>query len=166
MVQKKNLSGVYGEKTDIFLNEGLKHNLFSISQFCDKGNSVNFTDEHCVVSNAGTGTKILEGTRKGNTYMVDLNLVSRNNLTCLSAVDNEPLLWHKRCGHTSMALLQKLSGKDLVVRLPTIKVINHEVCANFILQYRLYITSPSHQPKNWVLDQGLEDLDLRALARR
>ncbi|KAK1548071.1 hypothetical protein Q3G72_024592 [Acer saccharum] len=33
-------------------------------------------------------------------------------------------------------------------------------------KYRLYITSPSHQPLNLVLDQGLEDLDLRALARR
>lgn len=64
----------------VFLVEGLKHRLFSISQFCDKGNIVKFTNESYVV-NDSTCTIILEGTRKGNTYVVDLNLVLRNNLT-------------------------------------------------------------------------------------
>ena len=59
---------------NVFLIEGLKHNLLSISQFCDKGNNMKFTNKCCVVSDVGTCTKILEGTRKGNTYVVDLNL--------------------------------------------------------------------------------------------
>ena len=80
---------------------------------CDKGNNVKFIDECYVVSDVGTSTKIVEGTRKGNTYVIDLNLVPRNNLTCLNAINNKPLLWNKRCGHASMSLLDKLSGKDL-----------------------------------------------------
>ena len=77
----------------VFLVEGLKHSLLNISQFYDKGNIVKFTNESCVVSNKSIGTKILEGTRKGNTYMVDLNLVPRNNLTRLSVIEEDPLLW-------------------------------------------------------------------------
>lgn len=45
---------------NIFLVEGIKHGLLSISQFCDKGNVVKFTNESCVVSNESTCTKILE----------------------------------------------------------------------------------------------------------
>ena len=35
---------------EVALVEGLKHNLLSISQFCDKGNSVTFNSEACVVT--------------------------------------------------------------------------------------------------------------------
>ena len=31
------------------------------------------------------------------------------------------ILWHKRLGHASLPLLNKLMSKDLVVGLPTIK---------------------------------------------
>ena len=34
----------------VALVEGLKHNLLSISQLCDKGNEVWFTKEACVIS--------------------------------------------------------------------------------------------------------------------
>ncbi|XP_048494574.1 uncharacterized protein LOC125494796 [Beta vulgaris subsp. vulgaris] len=86
------------------------------------------TDDEEDLPNNKICTKIPDGTRKGNIYVVDLNLVPRNNLTCLSAIEDEPLLWHKRYGHASMSLLNKLSGKELIVGLPTIKVTNHEVC--------------------------------------
>ena len=73
---------------NVFLDEGLKHNLLSIFQFYDKGNIMKFTIKSCVVSNKSTGTKILEGTRKGNAYiLVDLNLVPRNNFTCLNVIE-------------------------------------------------------------------------------
>ena len=64
----------------------------------------------------------MEGTRKGNTYVVDLNFVPRNNLTCLSVIDDDRLLWHMRLRHASFSLLDKLRSKDLVLGLPSIKL--------------------------------------------
>jgi len=106
---------------NVFLVEGLRHNLLSISQFCDKGNSVSFTSNVCKIINDNSGKVVLEGTRRGNTYTVDLNSIPRNNLTCLSVIDDDPLLWHKRFGHASFSLMNKLNSKDLVVGLPKVK---------------------------------------------
>ena len=44
---------------NVFLIDGLKHNLLSISQFCDKGNSVCFTDEYCQIINNNTNKVVL-----------------------------------------------------------------------------------------------------------
>ena len=38
----------------VALVDGLKHNLLSISQLCDKGNEVWFTKETCVISDKTT----------------------------------------------------------------------------------------------------------------
>nr|ABH08430.1 putative integrase [Beta vulgaris] len=108
--------------------EGLKHNLLSISQFCDKGNTVKFDKEKCLIINIKTKKVILEGTRKGNTYIVDLDLVPQINLTCLSVIEDDSLLWHKRLGHASFSLLEKLRSKDLVLGLPSIKFHIDQVC--------------------------------------
>ena len=48
--------------------------------------------------------------------------------TCLSALDDDAILWHKRLGHASLSLLNKLVSKDLVVGLPTIKYNDGKVC--------------------------------------
>ena len=37
-------------------------------------------------------------------------------------------LWHKRLGHTSLSLLNKLVSKDLVIGLPSIKYNDGKVC--------------------------------------
>ena len=38
------------------------------------------------------------------------------------------MLWHKRLGHASLSLLNKLISKDLVVRLSSIKYNDDKVC--------------------------------------
>ncbi|XP_021725053.1 uncharacterized protein LOC110692355 [Chenopodium quinoa] len=113
---------------NVFLVEGLKHILLSISQFCDKGNSVSFDSEKCSIIQNDTGKVLLEGTRKGNTYTVDLNTVPRNNLTCLSVIEDDPLLWHKRFGHASFSLIDKLRTRNLVEGLPSIKFLCDKIC--------------------------------------
>ncbi|XP_056690311.1 uncharacterized protein [Spinacia oleracea] len=80
---------------NVFLVEGLGHSLLSISQFCDKGNYAKFFSNKCLIINSNTETVILEGQRKGNTYVVNLNSVPQSNLTCLSVIEDDPLLWHK-----------------------------------------------------------------------
>ena len=113
---------------NVYLVKGLKHNLLSISQFCDKGNNVTFTTTKCTVRNANTNDIILEGSRYGNTYKVDLNMLPCASLTCLSVLDNDPLIWHRRLGHASLTLLKKLNHKELVTGLPKIKFECDKIC--------------------------------------
>ena len=49
-------------------------------------------------------------------------------MTCLSTLDDDIMLWHKRLGHASLSLLNKLVSKDLVVGLPSIKFNNDRIC--------------------------------------
>ena len=49
-------------------------------------------------------------------------------MTCLSALNDDVMLWHKRLGHASLSLLNKLVSKDLVVRLPSIEYNDGKVC--------------------------------------
>ena len=46
----------------VALVDGLKHNLLSISQLCDKGNEVCFTKEACVISDKTTWNILLTRT--------------------------------------------------------------------------------------------------------
>ena len=52
----------------------------------------------------------------------------QNNLTCLSVLNDDVMLWHKRLGHASLSLLNKLVSRDLVVGLPSIKYNDDKVC--------------------------------------
>ena len=61
-------------------------------------------------------------------YKMCISSLSQNNLTCLSALNDDIMLWHKRLGHASLSLLNKLVSKDLFVGLPTIKYNDGKVC--------------------------------------
>ncbi|GJX69916.1 putative ribonuclease H-like domain-containing protein, partial [Tanacetum coccineum] len=85
----------------------LKFNLFSVSQMCDKKNSVLFTDTECVVLSpdfklTDESHVLLKVPRKDNMYSIDLkNVVPLGGLTCLfaKATLDESNLWHRRLGH-------------------------------------------------------------------
>jgi len=113
---------------DIHLVDGLKHNLLSVSQLCDKDNLVVFTSNRCLVVNMDTGDIVLKGKQHKNMYNVCISSLLQNTLTCLSALNDDVILWHKRLGHASLSLLNKLVSKDLVVGLPTIKYHDGKIC--------------------------------------
>ena len=71
---------------------------------------------------------MLRGKRHKNVYNVCISSLSQNNLTYLSALNDDITLWHKRLGHVSLSLLNKLVSKDLVVGLPSIKYNDGKVC--------------------------------------
>jgi len=48
---------------DVYLVDGLKHNLLSVSQLCDKDNLVVFISNRCLVVNMDTGDILLRGKR-------------------------------------------------------------------------------------------------------
>ena len=67
----------------IALVSGLKHNLLSISQICDRGYHVDFFEERCELISKSTGKVVLKGYRHGNIYEAKLSLNSDNSAVCL-----------------------------------------------------------------------------------
>ena len=57
---------------NVLLVKGLKHNLLSISQFCDKGNKVTFDSNYCIVESQNDKQIKLIGKRINNIHTIDL----------------------------------------------------------------------------------------------
>ncbi|GJW02877.1 ribonuclease H-like domain-containing protein [Tanacetum coccineum] len=112
---------------DVYFVKELKFNLVSVSQICDKKNSVLFTDTECVVLSPDfklldENHVLLRVPRKDNMYSVDLkNIVPSGGLTCLFAkatLDKSNLL-HRRLGHINFKTINKLVKGNLVRGLPS-----------------------------------------------
>ncbi|GJS74667.1 ribonuclease H-like domain-containing protein [Tanacetum coccineum] len=91
----------------VYFVKELKFNLFSVSQMCDKNNSVLFTDTESVVLSpdfklTDESHVLLKVPRKDNMYSVDLkNVIPQGGLTCLfaKATSDESNLGHRRLVH-------------------------------------------------------------------
>nr|GFA50200.1 ribonuclease H-like domain-containing protein [Tanacetum cinerariifolium] len=76
---------------DVYFVKELKFNLFSVSQMCDKKNSVLFTDTECLVLSSDfklpdESQVLLRVPKENNMYNVDLkNIVPSGDFTCLFA---------------------------------------------------------------------------------
>nr|GFA38175.1 hypothetical protein [Tanacetum cinerariifolium] len=89
---------------DVYFVKELKFNLFSVSQMCDKKNSVLFTDTECLVLSSDFRLPdacqvLLRVPRENNMYNVNLkNIVPSRDLTYLfaKATLDESNLWHRR----------------------------------------------------------------------
>nr|GEX87751.1 putative ribonuclease H-like domain-containing protein [Tanacetum cinerariifolium] len=112
---------------DVYFVKELKFNLFSVSQMCDKKNSVLFTDTECLVLSPdfklpATSQVLLRVPRKNNMYNVNLkNIVPSGDLTCLfaKATIDESNLWHRKPDHINSKTINKLVKGNLVRGLPT-----------------------------------------------
>ena len=104
----------------VLLVDGLKHNLLSISQLCDKNYEVIFDGSKCSINSIADSKTLIVGQRHENVYMLDLCHVKDVNIKCLTAINDNSWLWHRRVGHANLELISKLSKKDLVVGLPKI----------------------------------------------
>ncbi|GJS76552.1 putative ribonuclease H-like domain-containing protein [Tanacetum coccineum] len=90
---------------DVYFVKELQFNIFSVSQMCDKKNSVLFTNTRC----------------RGE-HGVDMkNIVPKESLSCLiaKATLDESILWHRRLGHVNFKTINKLVKENLVRGLPT-----------------------------------------------
>ena len=54
----------------VLLVDGLKHNLLSISQLCDKGFKVIFEASHCIIKDIQNDKSIFMGHRCDNVYVI------------------------------------------------------------------------------------------------
>ncbi|GJW13247.1 putative ribonuclease H-like domain-containing protein [Tanacetum coccineum] len=124
------------DSKNVFFVRELKFNLFSISQMCDKKNSVLFNDTECIVLSPNfklidESQVLLRVPRKNNMYSVDLkNIVPKRGLTCLfvKATFDESKLWHRRLGHLNFKTMNKLVKGNLVRGLPSKLFENDQTC--------------------------------------
>ena len=104
--------------------EGLKHNLLSISQLCDKEFRVCFDAIACHVIDSNTNQVIYIGKRHENVYDIHIDEIKFHNESCLIVNDvNDSWLWHRRLGHYSMNTLSKLVKYDLMIGFPMLNLI-------------------------------------------
>nr|GEV46466.1 ribonuclease H-like domain-containing protein [Tanacetum cinerariifolium] len=114
----------------------LKFNLFSVSQMCDKKNSVIFTDTECIILSSDfklpdENHVLLRVPREKNMYNVDLkNIVPSGDLTCLfaKATLDESNLWHRRLGHINFKTMNKLVKGNSARGLPSKVFENKHTC--------------------------------------
>ena len=115
--------GTIGNKSSIFIENvllvnGLKPNLLSISQLCDKGFKVVFKSMNYHVIDVRTNKIIFFGHRHGNVYVVYLKDLSSSNVCLMAKKKDESWMWHRRLGHASMHVISKLCRNDLIVGMP------------------------------------------------
>nr|XP_009769217.1 PREDICTED: uncharacterized protein LOC104220101 [Nicotiana sylvestris] len=74
-----------------------------------------------------TGEVVLVAKRYKNIHVADFEYLQNGDLSYLSVVDDDAKLWHRRLGHASFTLLNKLVRKDLVHGLPKSSFKDHKV---------------------------------------
>jgi len=112
---------------NVLLVEGLKYNLLSISQLCDKGLEVTFQPKIYLISSRDSRYAHLVVKRVNNVYMLDLHYIN-SEINCLVAKCDETWLWHRRIAHIHMQHLTRIASKELVIGLPKLKFEKDKVC--------------------------------------
>ncbi|GKD17934.1 putative ribonuclease H-like domain-containing protein [Tanacetum coccineum] len=121
---------------DVYFVDELKFNLFSISQMCDKENSVLFTDTECLILSPSFKLLdecqvVLRASRTNDVYNLDLkNIVPSGGITCLyaNATTDESKLWHRRLGYVNFKNINKFVKGHLVRGLPSKVFVNDHTC--------------------------------------
>jgi len=108
--------------------DGVKHNLLSISQLCDKGFKIEFNKNCCLISEAMSGEIVHIGKRTGNIYVLNIKHASFHELSCLVSKIDDSWLWHRMAAHINMPHLNHLVGKDFVIGLPKLKFVKNKLC--------------------------------------
>ncbi|GJU22118.1 retrovirus-related pol polyprotein from transposon TNT 1-94 [Tanacetum coccineum] len=97
----------------VYYIEGLGHNLFYVSQFCDTNLEVAFRKNTCFIRNL-EGVDLLSRSRDTNLYTISLDDMLKTSPTCLlsKASKTESWLWHHRLSHLNFACALGKSKKS------------------------------------------------------
>nr|GFA49229.1 integrase, catalytic region, zinc finger, CCHC-type, peptidase aspartic, catalytic [Tanacetum cinerariifolium] len=103
----------------VYYIEGLNHNLFSVSQFCDADLEVAFRNSTCFIRDL-EGNDLLSGSRGTDLYSITLQDTNSPNPICLVAkvTSSQAWLWHHRISHLNFDTINLLSKNDIMVGLP------------------------------------------------
>ncbi|GKA33747.1 putative ribonuclease H-like domain-containing protein [Tanacetum coccineum] len=125
--------------------EGLRHNLFSVGQFCDANLEVAFRKNTFFIRNL-EGVDLLSGSRDTNLYTISLDDMLRTSLICLlfKASKTKSWLWHRRLSHLNFGTINKLAKDGLARGIPRLKFHKDRLCSACALGKS---KKSSHQPK-------------------
>jgi hypothetical protein len=104
--------------------DGLKHNLLSVSQMCDKGCEVLFTAKDCKIKEVSSGKLVAKGVRTEN----NVYILKEGREECHLSKYDESWLWHRRLGHLHFDHLIKLRNRAAVRDFPEISKPHDIVC--------------------------------------
>ena len=108
--------------TNVWLVEGLKANLISISQLCDQNFLVRFTKNKCLVVDESEKS-IMEGVRSpDNCYLLT------PPATCLKISVDEAELWHHKLGHVNYRSMKKAVSVGALRGIPELKTDSWKFC--------------------------------------
>ncbi|KAI3685189.1 hypothetical protein L6452_34426 [Arctium lappa] len=95
--------------------EGLDHNLFSTSHFCDMKYQVRFRTSHCYLEDPD-GYEIFRSEHRGNLYYVDFPTLSATRPICLLAKASkaQSWTWNRRLSHQNFRSIAKLQRQELI----------------------------------------------------
>ena len=97
----------------VMLVESLGFNLMAVSMLCDLDMVVIFGKYHCVVIMEADHSKVFEGFRTGDLYIVDFSTGPQPAI-CLLAKASEGWLWHRRLGHAGMSTTKRRHIRDIL----------------------------------------------------
>lgn len=85
-------------------------------------------------------------------YVSEFKMTHGDDLTCFNAQSENADLWHRRLGHVSFSLLNKIVSRDLVRGLPKLKYSNNKVLM-YVLKGNK--TDLHLNPRNMLVPQGI-----------
>ncbi|GKD93142.1 hypothetical protein Tco_1372979, partial [Tanacetum coccineum] len=99
----------------VYYVEGLGHNLFSISQFCDSDLEVAFRKHTCFVRNL-EGVGLLLGSQETNLYTLSIRDMMTSYPICLlsKALNTKSWLWQRRLSHLNFGAINHFAKNGLV----------------------------------------------------
>nr|GEV64173.1 retrovirus-related Pol polyprotein from transposon TNT 1-94 [Tanacetum cinerariifolium] len=114
----------------VYYVEGLRHNLFSVGQFCDSDLEVAFRKHSCYVRDTYS-VELIKGSRVSNLYTISVEEIMKSSPICLlsKAFKNKSWLWHCRLNHLNFGTINNLARKDLVRGLPRLKFEKYHLCS-------------------------------------
>ncbi|XP_057543344.1 uncharacterized protein LOC130821570 [Amaranthus tricolor] len=106
------------KSSNLFPNHLFKLNRYKLIELLmEAHDKLKESNDKCLqLLDSGSDTRdtVLEGIRKGNTYVVDINTVPNSSLTCLSVIEEDPLLWHKHDEDLTKEQNQRTVGEQLI----------------------------------------------------
>jgi hypothetical protein len=109
---------------DVFCIDGLKNNLLSVCQVCDRGCEVTFTSKGYRIKTVNIGEMIAKWVRTENNVYV----LKEDKEECHLIKFDEIWLWHRSLGHLNFDHIVKLNNEGVVKDLPRISKPHNSVC--------------------------------------
>ena len=101
----------------VFLVDGLKHNLLSISQLCDKSFKVIFEASHYIIKDIQNDKTIFMGHRCDNVYAINISKYDGHD-RCFSSMHDQSWLWHRRLGQLTWTSFPNSTKMNLLEAFP------------------------------------------------